>query len=206
MWQSEGCIYDTIRYSFETQNPSEDLPVFVTQDQANISISVKSGFEDHHGDYLLKLVGELNPYIKVSYPFKLTMEVDKTPNSDAPRFKGSVESSVTAFIGLEKVIRIPKTYDPDRDSLTINFFFDDKHEFPEGFSYEESSRVFRILTREQSLIGKHKLTIELRDLHRWDPKKRLITIDLEIKQPVFSVSGLDALQGSNKVYVGVRLS
>ena len=52
----------------------------------------------------------------------------------------------------------------------------------------------------------HKLTIELRDLHSWDPKKRLITIDLEIKQPVFSVSALDALQGSNKVYVGVRLS
>ena len=53
VWQSEGCIYDTIRYSFETQNPTEDLPVFVTQDQANISISVKSGFEDHQGDYLL---------------------------------------------------------------------------------------------------------------------------------------------------------
>ena len=56
------------------------------------------------------------------------------------------------------------------------------------------------------MIGKHKLTIELRDLHRWDPKKRLKTIDLEIKKPVLSVSSLDALEGYKKVYVGVRIS
>ena len=99
------------------------MPAFVTQDQANISISIKSGLEDHQGEYLLKLVGELNPYINVSYPFKLTMEVEKTPNTDAPRFKGSVESSVIVFIGLEKVIKVPKIYDPDRDSFTITFLF-----------------------------------------------------------------------------------
>ena len=46
------------------------------------------------------MVGELNPYIKVTYPFKLTMEVEKTPNTDSPTFKGTVESSVTAFVGL----------------------------------------------------------------------------------------------------------
>lgn len=72
------------------------------------------------------MVGELNPCIKVAYPFKLTMEVEKTSNTDAPRFKGTVESSVTALVGLEKVIKIPKIYDPDGDSFTITFFFDDK--------------------------------------------------------------------------------
>jgi hypothetical protein len=120
------------------------------------------------------------------------MDIENTPNTDAPRFKGSVEKIVTVFIGLEKTIKIPKTYDPDYDSFNITFFFNGKQELPEGFSYEKSSRVFSIVTRDESLIGKHKINIELKDLHRWDPKKRLITIDLEIKKPLFSISSIDA--------------
>jgi hypothetical protein len=98
---------------------------------------------------------------------------------------------VTAFIGLEKTIKIPKTFDPDYDSFNITFFFNGKQELPEGFSYEKSSRVFSIVTRDESLIGKHQMTVELKDLHRWDPKMRLKTIDLEIIKPIFSLSALD---------------
>jgi hypothetical protein len=98
---------------------------------------------------------------------------------------------VTAYIGLEKTIKIPKAYDPDYDSFDITFFFNGKQELPEGFSYEKSSRVFSIVTRDESLIGKHKINIELKDLHRWDPKKRLIAIDLEIKKPLVSISSID---------------
>ena len=46
-------------------------------------------------------------------------------NTDAPRFRGgSLKSPVSAILNSEKVIQLPKIYDPDDDTFTVKVTFD----------------------------------------------------------------------------------
>jgi hypothetical protein len=52
------------------------------------------------------------------------MEEKPYPNTDAPKFRGTVKYPVSVILNSEKVIKLPKIYDPDDDTFTMTVRFD----------------------------------------------------------------------------------
>jgi hypothetical protein len=92
------------------------------------------------------------------------MEEKPYPNTDAPKFRGSVKSPVTVILNSEKVIKLPKIYDPDDDTFTMIVKFDGLATMPAGFvTYDPAAGTFKVTPTEESQLGKHKIQIEMSD-------------------------------------------
>ena len=73
------------------------------------------------------------------------MEEKPYPNTDAPKFRGSVKSTVTVILNSEKVIKLPKTYDPDDETFTVTVKFDGLTTMPAGFvTYDPAAGTFKM--------------------------------------------------------------
>jgi hypothetical protein len=67
----------------------------------------------------------LNPDLRTAFNIRLNLEEMPYPNTEAPKFRGgSLKSPVTAILNQERVIQLPKTYDPDYDTFTVTVRFD----------------------------------------------------------------------------------
>jgi hypothetical protein len=67
----------------------------------------------------------LNPELRTAFTIRVNMEEVPYVNTDAPRFRGgSLKSPVSAILNQEKVIQLPKIYDPDDDTFTVKVKFD----------------------------------------------------------------------------------
>ena len=58
-----------------------------------------------------------------AFNIRLKLEEKPYPNTDAPKFRGSVLSPVTVILNSEKVIKLPKIYYPDDDTFTVTVKF-----------------------------------------------------------------------------------
>jgi len=85
-WKNDGCIYDKIRYEFESTSKKID---FIKQDLAEISMIIDTSDVDLAGVYDIKLAAYANPVLRAEYLIRLTMEVPPPINTGAPLFKGS---------------------------------------------------------------------------------------------------------------------
>ncbi len=107
------------------------------------------------------------------------MEEKPYLNTDAPKFRGSVKSPVTVILYSEKVIKLPKIYDPDDDTFTMTVKFDGLTTMPLGFvTFDPATGTFKVSPTEESQLGKHKIKIEISDEHTWTPKKRVVEIEV----------------------------
>jgi hypothetical protein len=122
-WTTDGCLYDRMDYHFEGVFPST-LPGFLVQTQGNLSFSIQTTNLGLIGTYDIQLAGYLNPQLRTAFNIRLTMEEKPYPNTDAPKFRGTVKSPVSVILNSEKVIKLPKIYDPDDDTFTVTVRFD----------------------------------------------------------------------------------
>ena len=62
----------------------------------------------------------------------------------------------------EKVLKLPKIFDPDDDIFTISVFFDGSATMPVDFvSYDPATLTFKFTPKEESKLGKHLTSLKL---------------------------------------------
>ena len=76
------------------------------------------------GVYDIELAGYLNPKLRTSFNIRVKMEEMPYPNTAAPKFKDTVLQPITVTLNSEKVLKLPKIFDPDEDTFTVSVFFD----------------------------------------------------------------------------------
>ena len=64
----------------------------------------------------------------------------------------------------EKVIKLPKIYDPDDDTFIVTVKFDGLTTLPAGFvTYDPAASTIRVTPTKESQLGKHMIQIEMID-------------------------------------------
>jgi len=167
---SEGCIYDKFKYEIQTVEGGF-ISYFMSSRTENLVFKIKTKEMSFAGNYSLKLIGSLNPYLIKEFPF--TLSVIPSPNTAAPKFLGTLMSPIEAVVGQESLYPLPFTKDPDGDPYFLEIIA------PTFVKYSKPFLV--VYSLDQSDLGTHKVVINLTDIHPVMQRSRLYSIDLKVK-------------------------
>ena len=111
-------------------------PSFIKIGSQNATLSVATSSVVDVGTYNVFIIGTLNPILKASTVFILTVTAAPRPNLHAPDFKSSVKD-FTVYIDQDYTYTFPLITDKDGDAIQpLSFTFDGNQALPNYILYD----------------------------------------------------------------------